>query len=163
MFFDRTENQKKLLDEIKKWKGTNFQYNCGGEATPGLTADCVSFPLGVFRNLKLIPESFISPQYFSVHGGRAEYTKLIECLAQLPNLELVWEKRPDKRFSQTLLCIGDVIVCSSGTQVHHVLIYTGKGCAWHCWPKIGVSRVPIVTCQIFKHAQRIYRFSDAQI
>lgn len=162
MFFDRTENQKKLLDEVKKWKGTNFQYNCGGEATPGLTADCVSFPLAVFRNIGLVPETFSVPQYVSVKGGRGEFVKLLACLDTIPNLKLIWERETEK-LPVKLLAFGDLIVCSSGAMVHHVLIYTGHGVAWHSWPKQGVSRVPITTSQIFKHAQRVYRFIDEKI
>lgn len=160
MFFSTVKNQNKLLDEIQRWVGTGFQYNCAGLAQPGLTADCVSFPLAVFRNLGLVPETFSVPQYVSVKGGRGEFAKLLACLDTISNLKLIWERETEK-LPVKLLAFGDLIVCSSGSMVHHVLIYTGNGCAWHCWPKIGVVKTPIVSERITKHARRIYRFINA--
>lgn len=160
MYFSDVKNQHKLLDEIHRWVGTGFQYNTAGHAQPGISADCASFPLGVFRNLGLIPESFRSPQYVSVKGGKSEYNKLLESIERIPTLELVWAKE-NSNLPINQLAFGDLIICSSGTLVHHVLIYTGQDCAWHAWPKIGVSKTPIVNDKIIKHAQRIYRFTNA--
>lgn len=160
MFFSIIKNQNKLLDEIHRWVGTGFQYNCAGRAQPGLTADCVSFPLAVFRNIGLVPDTFSVPQYVSVKGGRGEFVKLLACLDTIPNLKLIWERETEK-LPVKLLAFGDLIVCSSGAMVHHVLIYIGNCCAWHSWPKTGVAKTPIVSERILKYARRIYRFANA--
>lgn len=155
--FEQENYRQLFFEEVKKWNDTAFQYNCAGKAHPGCFADCVSFPLVLFKRIGVIPESFVTPEYLSVSGGREEFTKLIECIENIPTLEKVWER--DKEFiDRSLLKLGDLIVCSSGAVVHHVLIYAERSDAWHCWPKIGVAKVDVGSFSIQKYAKRVYRF-----
>lgn len=157
-YFLEIDNQNALIDEIHEWVGTGFRFNTGGKATKGISADCVSFPLGVFKAIGLIPQEIQIPPYSSVKGGRGEYKKLLGVLESLKNLELFWERQGDDFFDTKALRIGDLIVCSSGSAIHHVLIYAGNDCAWHCWPSVGVCKTIIQSKQIKKFAKRIYRF-----
>jgi len=40
--------QRKILKEAREWKGTIWRH---GQSTKGVSADCVGFVVGVFRNL----------------------------------------------------------------------------------------------------------------
>lgn len=156
MYFEKEENKQRLLNEIKRWRGTLFRYNTGGVASPGTTADCASFPLGVLKNVGLIEESLTVEPYISLNGGKQEYIKMIAILDSLPGWAVAWDSTSNTEMD---IKFGDLIICSSGHAVHHILIATGTESAWHCWPCNGVSPVPLRSGKIIKHLKRIYRFT----
>lgn len=149
-----------MHEELQRWRGTTFQYNCQGKASPGIVADCVSFPIQVFKNLGLIRPDYQTPGYISVRSHNNELQKLFDGLDSMPRLEKIWDKKDDFiSLFQVNMMDGDIVVCSTGRAVQHVLIYDGL-CCWHCWPEDGVSKVPFVTQQIHEHAQRVYRWHE---
>lgn len=149
-----------LTEELKRWKGTTFHYNCQGKATPGILADCVSFPIGVFKNLGLIRPDYETPTYISVRSHNNERQKLFDGLDAMPRLAKIWDEETDFiSLFQVNMMDGDIIVCSTGRAIHHLLIYDGL-CCWHCWPEDGVKRIPFVTEQIHRTAKRVYRWHE---
>lgn len=158
-FFNSKEREKILFDELEKWKNTTFRYNCCGRGTPSGSADCVSFPLNVFKNIGLIQRDYTTPKYISVRSRENELGKIYSGIGKIKGLELVWTKE-DSLLKEAQIKFGDLLICSSGRAIHHLLIYTGDGILWHCWPKSGVVKIPFATEQIHRTAQRIYRFFE---
>lgn len=156
-YFSNREHRNALRSEISEWNGTKFLYDTAGHAQKKVSADCVSFPLAVFQNLGLVDKDLRIPPYTSVRGGREEYFKLLAVLDNLPGLELIWE-RHGFFLNREILQLGDLIVCSSGSAIHHLLIYNTADMAWHCWPKIGVTQTSILTKHIYATSKRVYRF-----
>lgn len=156
-YFSDRENRNALRSEIGEWGGTKFLYDTAGHAQKRVSADCVSFPLAVFKNLGLVDKDLSIPPYTSVRGGREEYFKLLSILDNLPGLELIWE-RHGFFLNREILRLGDLIVCSSGSAIHHLLIYNAGDMAWHCWPRVGVTQTSILTKHIYATSKRVYRF-----
>lgn len=154
-FFEKEENKEVFKRELDEWIGTNFLPNQGGKAVKGGSADCVSFPINVFKNMDLISECNVPP-YVSLRSGRGELEKIYSVMNSLKGLELIWKtgngESPHYMF-------GDVIVASSGSYVHHVMIYAGNGMIWHCWPVKGVEKT-FINPIFKKRVKRIYRFKE---
>ena len=156
-FFSLLKNRNALRIEITGWAGTQFLYDTAGRGKKGISADCVSFPLAVYQNLGLVDKDLKIPPYTSVRGGREDYFKLLSILDSLPGLELIWERR-GFFLNRGILRLGDLIVCSSGSAIHHLLIYDAADIAWHCWPKSGVTKTSILTRHVYTTSKRVYRF-----
>jgi hypothetical protein len=154
-YFANAERRTALENELISWLGTSFIYNPTRPAKRRCSADCVTSGLGVFQNLGLFDRDFVIPYYSTVRGGKRDLDLLYSHLNSTQNLKIVWDRKdcPLKDFG---MMDGDIIVCSSGVAVHHILIYL-SGYAWHCWPGAGVVRVNYGLSFLHKRAQRIYR------
>ena len=158
-YFDIEENVTKLKTELERWRGTRFMYSTGGIAEPGCYADCLSFPLNVFKNIGLIPADYQAPDYASRRSGRHELQKIYDCLDAFPNTITVWEKGDcDFYVGLRWIYTGDIIVASTGIATHHLMIYVDDDHVWHCWPNDGVTTIHIGERIIYKYAQKVYRF-----
>lgn len=157
-YFDK-ERIEVLKDELERWRFTSFRYNCQGHASPGIVADCVSFPLNVFKDLELIPHDYKTPTYISVRSPYNELQKIFAGMDTLSGLVKVWDVETDCPLIQTGMIAGDIIVCSSGRAIQHLMIYV-DGVCWHCWPGDGVQKIPFTTSQIHKTAKRVYRWHE---
>lgn len=160
-YFDTEENVTKLKNELERWRGTRFMYSTGGIAEPGCYADCLSFPLNVFKNIGLIPTDYQAPGYESRRSGRHELQKIYDCLQAL-STSTIWEKDDGKLQSDRLIA-GDLIVASTGIATHHLMIYIDDDHVWHCWPNDGVTTTHIGEKIIHKYAQKVYRFNACNI
>ena len=151
-YFENIEHAERLRNELQSWIGTSFRYSTQGNAEPKITADCVSFPINVFKRLGLIPSDY-SPSFYCsrpTNGNQLEqiFFDLDNKLA-VRNVTQNWKP-----------LAGDVLVCSFKRGIQHLLIASGDGLAWDCWPRFGVRSVPIQTKRITDNLQRVYRWTD---
>ena len=154
-YFEHSNNVARLREELKRWVGTSFRYSTQGRAQPRVTADCVSFPIGVFKNLNLIPGEYQTPPYCSRPTDTHQLDQILVDMDHKLNLRLVWEP------GQTWIPLsGDILVCSFKRGIQHLLIADGEGLAWDCWPQAGVRTVPLHSDRIQHNVQRIYRWRD---
>ena len=154
-YFAHPNNVARLREELKRWIGTSFRYSTQGIAQPQVTADCVSFPIGVFKNLGLIPQDYQTPPYCSRPTGPGQLDQIFSDMDHKLNLRLVWE--PGQEWDPLP---GDILICSFKRGIQHLLIADGEGLAWDCWPQAGVRAVPLHSDRIRHHLQRIYRWRD---
>lgn len=161
-YFANDEHFNSLLSEIVSWVGTPFQYSTRGVATKGVEADCVSFPIGVFKNIGVIREDFSTPNYNSHSPGGAAldaiFSGIETCAENGLCFECVFEKgKTNAPFEWKR---GDLLVYSSSHVVHHLLIFVENGVYYHCYPRVGVER----TSGGFSHRrillQKVYRLYE---
>lgn len=149
-YFEKIDNAERLRNELQSWKGTAFRYSTQGRAEPKITADCVSFPINVFKRLGLIPESY-SPAFYCSHNVENQLERIYADLDQMQT----------RRADGEQIIIGDVLVCSYKKGIQHLLIASGDGLAWDCWPGVGVRSVPLCSKRIKDNLRRIYRWQIA--
>lgn len=151
-YFENIANVERLRNELKSWIGTAFRYSTQGRAEPKITADCVSFPIGVFKRLSLIPADY-SPAFYCSHNVENQLERIYA------DLDTMQTRRAD---SEPIIA-GDVLVCSFKRGIQHLLIASGDGLAWDCWPGVGVRSVPLCAKRIKDNLRRIYRWQTATI
>ena len=151
-YFANSENVTRLQAELQNWLGTSFRYSTQGQAEPKVTADCVSFPIQVFKRLGLISEAY-SPAAYCSHNVDGQLERIFA------DLDTMQTRRADGE----QIIAGDVLVCSFKRGIQHLLIASGDGLAWDCWPGVGVRSVPLCSKRIKDNLQRIYRWQTALI
>lgn len=157
-FFDTKENKQLLIVELKKWTGTHFQYSTAGKAEPGIVADCVSFPINVYKRLGLISKDYTTPIYSSRPSNSCQLDTIFNDMDnRFQGMVKIW-KRENENLDINIVEVGDVIVCSFHKGIQHLLISSGDGLVWDCWPYAGVRSVPLCTSKITRNAQRVYRW-----
>ncbi len=157
-FFDNPQRQAALQAELKSWRGTRFWEHATGRARKGVCADCVSFCERVYVALGAM-EPIQWPHYVTHHGGAAMFDLVLESLAKIPRLAVVWTPSGD---GEPALVVGDLIVASSGKALHHLAIYSGGNTLWHCVAGEGVSQGNIHDPIIRKHVRAVYRFRELE-
>ena len=155
-YFNSEEHKEDLRKELIEWLGTTFVYNCSGDAKKKVKADCVSFPINVFKNLGLIPSDFTTPDYISVNSPYNEFGRILNGINSIFGLVKIWDQK-EGPLAKTDIMFGDIIVCMRDSNPH-LLIYTEDNTCWHCWPKLNVSRYPYNRKIIHKTAKGVYRF-----
>lgn len=155
-YFNTEENKEKLRKELSEWIGTTFVYNCAGFAQKHLKADCVSFPIQVYKDLGLIQNDFSTPDYISVNSPFNEFGRILNGINNIFGLVKIWEQK-DGPLVKAGIMFGDVIVCMRGGNPH-LLIYTDNNTCWHCWPQLNVSRYPFNRRIVHSTAKGVYRF-----
>jgi hypothetical protein len=159
-YFRFEKRRTELLNELEKWRGTIFQYSTNGIAQPGITADCVSFPINVFKRLKLVPENYSTPCYCSRPSDAKMLNKIYDCMDHhIPGLIKIWD-RNEYLWNAEIIKFGDIAVCSYRCEMHHLLIYIGGGIACDCWPKTGVRKIEIKNNNFGKNVKRVYRWYE---
>lgn len=154
------EKQCELLRILKEWEGTSFLPSLRGFAKKGRCADCVSFPIAVYTELGIIKEKIKIPDYDSTNCGKAAFEQIIEGIQSL-DAEKIWNMSDKKLCEcQDKLQVGDLIVCSSGSVCHHLLIYAGNEAVYDCYPPKGVAARSINLKIINKHARYVFRFTN---
>ncbi len=157
-YFDNPQRQAALLSELQSWRGTRFWEQASGRARKGVCADCVSFCERVYVALGAM-EPIQWPRYVTHHGGAAMFDLVLESLAKVPRLAVVWEPSAG---GEPALMVGDLIVASSGKALHHLAIYSGDNTLGHCVAGEGVSTGNIHDPIIRKHTQRVCRFQGLE-
>lgn len=137
--------RSKLISELDSWIGTPFFANQKGVAVKGVSADCVSFILQVFKNLGVISVDYFPQPYLSFHPGAEALKRLYNTFDELGAIDVTDQP----------LQYGDVLVCSSGRAVHHTLIYAGE--LYHCYPP-EVGKMDVNDHFIKRTHKRTYRF-----
>lgn len=159
-YFNNEERCKELLKELRHWKGTLFQYSTNGKAYPKISADCVSFPINIFKRMGLIAMDFDTPPYCSRPTGIYELKKIYKGMdEQIPGLECVWKREEFEWNPKNVKC-GDILVCSTGRATHHLLIAESDKYGWDCWPGAGVRKTELCQKQIVRRVKRLYRFFE---
>lgn len=148
-YFENIANAERLRNELQGWIGTAFRYSTQGRAEPKITADCVSFPINVFKRLGLIPSDY-SPAFYCSHNVENQLERIYA------DLDTMQTRRADGE----QIIAGDVLVCSYKRGIQHLLIASGDGLAWDCWPRFGVRSVPLQSKRITDNLQRVYRWTD---
>lgn len=155
-YFNTEDHKKELRKELSEWRGTYFKYNCKGFAQKHFYADCVSFPINVFKNLGLISSDFSTPDYISVNSPYNEFGRIISGMNSIFGLVKVWSS-DDCPLVDAEIMFGDIIVCMRNNNPH-LLIYTENNACWHCWPQLNVSVYPFNKKIIHSTAKGVYRF-----
>ena len=158
-YFDKQEHRDALKAEIARWKGTHFIYNTNGKASPEAGADCISFPINIYKNIGLISPDYETPPYLSVRSGPHELVKIYKGIDTMSTLKLIWN-RDDFDIKEYDPYFGDLIICSSGRVIHHCVVVTENGYGVHCWPEQGVCKVFLGIDKIQKFARRAYRWYE---
>jgi len=158
-YFDKQEHKDALKAELKRWKGTRFRYNMAGKASPLIGADCISFPIALYKNIGLIPADYQTPPYISVRSGKHELYKIYSGMDSMQGLYKIWESEKTGFVKENFM-FGDLLVCSSGLAVHHCIVITENGYGIHCWPDQGVAKIYLGLVKVTKFARRVYRWYE---
>lgn len=153
-YFQNGEAQSRLLAELESWKGTRFWPRAGSRAKRGVGADCVSFVERVLVSCGAIAP-IAWPKYVISNGGLEMFDLLVETLAGIRNLEIIWRwhnaGRPE-------LIAGDFFLVSYGPNQHHLAMYAGDQTLWHCTHELrGVGTGNINDPLVKEHTKAIYR------
>lgn len=111
-FFASEENQKKLIEEIKEWRGTPFRHFAGVKKAG---ADCIHFVFNVYENIGAVPNAtkFI-PWYSYDWCHHTSEQKLYDGLSKHPSFVEVNYTDPKN---------GDMILYQFGKAASHCGIY----------------------------------------
>jgi cell wall-associated NlpC family hydrolase len=159
-YFDNPQRQAALLAELESWRGTRFWEQTSGRARKGVCADCVSFCERVYVALGAM-EPIRWPRYVTHHGGAAMLTLVLESVAKIPRLAVIWTPETGIELANVLMP-GDLVVASSGRALHHMAIYSGGNTLWHCVAGEGVCQGNIHDPIIRKHTRAVYRFQGLE-
>jgi hypothetical protein len=155
-FFSTIEKQHALLDELESWRGTPFNRSGSVGAQKGYRSNCVTFVEAVLWKLGAILKITWPP--YIVSGGGAPMLDLL--LAQMVSAQLicVWSRDRQVMFQSDKILIGDVILVSTGTKLHHLAIYAGDNTVWHSLEKgHGVCTGNLFDPLIKRHCHSIWR------
>jgi hypothetical protein len=130
-YFAEQKHRDAFQAELPKWIGTPYLDGCGPRAKIGAAADCVSFPAAVLRSLGAIGAVPWPRRYVSIGGGAVMLQIIEETMANIPGLRRDW----DHATKQTCppLILGDLLLCSAGDRMHHLVLCESAVRGAHCW------------------------------
>ena len=110
-YFETEERQKQLGKIINSWLGTPFRHRC---AVKGMGADCLGFVVGVLKELGILRQDFIVPEYAPDWPLHKSNELLLSGMKKTLNIEIV--KLED-------IMNGDLCLYRFGKASSHIGIY----------------------------------------
>lgn len=156
-YFRDKESVARLKAAIAQWIGTPFFEAAGGNARPGIGADCVSFADRVMSGIGATTPARWPKRYATHGGGRDMLSMLVGVIAGIPELEPVWQKGTDKQPLEAVIRPGDVVLCSTGFSLHHLAVYAGDNVLVHCLAHSGVAEGNLFDPIIYRNIRTLYR------
>ena len=129
--FGEMRRRVALMMAAREWIGTPFLEGCGARAKAGACADCVSLPAAVLRSVGAIGAVPWPKRYVSIGGGAAMLAVMVDVLANIPGLWRDWDRT--KSANCPPLLAGDLLLCSAGDRLHHLILCLSAVQGIHSW------------------------------